>query len=139
MTRYRHRKPRSINLVSIGLVLLLAAGVYAGWKFIPVYYQAWKVDEILSELKNEASDLRTSTLSGASAGEFAAGICDRAVQRIHELGIIDQPDFPVRVEFSAGYADLIAHYRVVVTHPLVHKTTTIDFARTIAVPGGGGL
>ncbi len=37
-------KPRRINVVSVSIGILLVAGIYFGWKLVPPYLDANKVD-----------------------------------------------------------------------------------------------
>lgn len=50
----KYKKPRAINFVSVVLGLLLATGIYSGWKYGPPYYRAKKVDGVLDEIKRDA-------------------------------------------------------------------------------------
>jgi hypothetical protein len=51
------KKPSNINVVSIGLVALLLVGGYLGWKLVPVYWRAQKVDRALAAVRVEAGRL----------------------------------------------------------------------------------
>ena len=55
------RKPvrvRRVNIVSILIALAVASAIYFGWKIIPVYYEAQKVDTLLQGYRREASDIQ---------------------------------------------------------------------------------
>ena len=135
--RYKYKKPRRFNLVSTFLLLVALTGAYLGWKFIPPYWQAWKVDDELNQLRNESADL--STLSPEHRDEMEGKIISRALDRVHALGVVDVPDFPVAVSFSPGYGYLVCRYRVVVKHPFVDRTTTLDFTRRVKLPSNKAL
>jgi hypothetical protein len=134
-----YKQPRRINLVSTFLTLLVVAGIYAGWKFIPVYYQAWKVDDVLEEVRFQAADVRGGAISYGAQREMADKIQAAVLAKVRELGIVDQPDFPIEVAFTDGFAQLYVRYRVVVRHLLVKKTTTLEFKRTLDIPAGKGI
>jgi hypothetical protein len=127
-----YKSPRRINFVSLFLFLVLIGGAYAGWKFIPPYWQAWKVDEVLREARNEASDI--STLDGDRRTSREHEVLDRTRRRILDLGIVDQPDYPIQLEFSPSYDMLYCRYRVIVRHVVGGKTTVLDMNRKVSMP-----
>ena len=49
-----NRKPRAINPVSFLLYLALAAALYGGWKYIPPYYQSYRVGSALGDVRRDA-------------------------------------------------------------------------------------
>jgi hypothetical protein len=55
--QYKYKKPSSFNFVSVIMLLALVAGVYGAWKFGPVYYNRYKVDEILRGIDTERNQL----------------------------------------------------------------------------------
>jgi hypothetical protein len=137
MGRYDYKKPRSINWVTIFLLLLLGAGGYAGWKFIPVWWQAQKVDEALDEIKLEVASIQGWTPEQRRVAEER--LRAKSLARIKELGIEDQPNRPVHVGFTPDYSHILVNYEVVVEHPF-GKTTRIKMERKVKVPATrGGL
>jgi hypothetical protein len=126
-----------INFGRIFWLLFLVALAYGGWKFVPPYWQAWKVDEALREARNDASDL--GTLNEGHRASREREVLERTRGRLRELGVVDQPDFPLELAFSPSYDLLYANYRVVIRHPLVNKTTVIDMRRKVSMPPVKGL
>lgn len=128
---YQYNKPRRLNIVSFLMLIAAAAGGYAGWKFIPVYWQARKVDQILDEEK----------MAGASfhrmKDELRPGVAEqivaKAVTRIYELGVEDVGEQPLQVWFSPDWTELNAKYQVVVRHP-VGEPTVLTMERKVDVP-----
>ena len=132
MTKYDYHKPRRLNLVSgfIGLVIL--AAIYAGWKFIPVYWQARKVDAALDEIKLPAAEFvfKNEDVKTQEGERMLAA----AIARLHDMGIDDMPDQPLQVWWGPDYTELHAKYRVIVTHPAILKPTILDMERVRKVP-----
>ena len=115
----------SLNPVTIGLTLLLVAGVYAGWKFIPPYWQAQKVDNALSAVKWEASKIKLVEHDGRDEELLA-----RLREKLGKLGIEQRY---LNVYFAPNYTSVHADYYVFVHH-LFGKTTKLEFRRKLAIP-----
>jgi hypothetical protein len=137
MTRYNYRAPRKFNWVSILLLVGAIAGGYWGIKFFPVYWKAWKVDEVLDSVKNEASDLR-SISDQTKREEVAEGLRQRTERRIRELGIKDHEGFPLEVNYTEGYTHIYAKYRVLVSHP-VGSPSVMNMNRRVKIPSDRNL
>lgn len=128
MNRYNYKKPRSINLVSVALVLLAVAAAYAGWKFIPHYWRAQKVDEALSDVGYRASDLYA--IAEPSRRKREADLVEQARERLQALGVDDPL---LNVWFEPGRVH--ASYTVIVKHLFTARTTTLRFHRKGRIPG----
>jgi hypothetical protein len=130
---YDYQKPRGLNLVSILMLAVLACGIYAAVKFVPVWWLGKKVDTELDELKLQALSFQRA--SDASRRAAVENVTAQAIGRIHDLGIEDQPDQPVEVWFTPDYDELHARYQIVVRHPgnLIHPTA-MTVERTAVVP-----
>jgi hypothetical protein len=137
LSQYNYKKPRRINVVSILMLLLLAGGVYAGVKFVPVYFQAFKVDSVLNDMKSQGLDLLRVT-DPSVRQDSEDKIIGAAVEKIRDLGIIDHEDQPLEVWFSDNYTYFNAKYRVVVSHPF-DKHTTMTFHRKEKLPTEKGF
>jgi hypothetical protein len=128
---YDYHKPRRLNLVSGFMLLLAIAGVYLGYKFIPVYWQARKVDEALDELKMPAATF--FRMQDHYRRTEADKIIANSLARLHEMGLKDEPDQPIQVWFSPDWKYLEAKYMVIVKHP-VGKPTVMIMERKRDVP-----
>jgi hypothetical protein len=137
--RYDYKKPSSINWVTVSLVLLLVALVYAGWKFGPVFWQAQKVDQALDELKLQVADIQSWSVDQRRDAE--AKLIAKATERLRELGIEDHDEQPIQIWFSSDYRRILARYMVVVRHPFgpIWRTTRITMNRDVAVPTARAL
>jgi hypothetical protein len=122
--------PRRLNVVTILLLLGLAAGAYIGFKFGPVYWQRYKVDEVLTDIAFQAMDLRLAT--PAERAEEEVALVEKARGRILELGGIDADRLSVYFESDASL--IHAEYSVVVHHPVLDPTE-LYFHRSVRVPG----
>jgi hypothetical protein len=129
---YDYKQPRRLNFVSFLLLLILTAGGYLAFKFVPVYWQARKVDEALDEIKMPATRFHRMN-DDARRGE-ADKIIARAHARLIELGIEDHPDQPLQLWFSPEFDHLHARYRVDVHHPVVNKITAMTMDRDRDIP-----
>lgn len=119
---YDYQKPRGLNLVSIFMLAVLACGIYAAAKFVPVWWLGKKVDTQLDELKLQALNFERASEDTRRAA--VESVATQAIARIHDLGIEDQPDQPVQVWFTPDYSELHARYQVIVSHPgnIIHPT-----------------
>ncbi len=113
------------NLVTITLAAIVAGGGYAGWKFIPPYYQAHKVDNALTGIKWEASEI-----PAFGGGDPADAILQKLRAELVGMGI-DQRY--LKVWFESNYTSVHARYVVFVEHPF-EKTTTLKFHRVLEIP-----
>ena len=131
MNGYKYKKPRSINLVSVFMLLVVLALAYCGWKFVPPYWKGIKVDTVLSDAKEEASDLQL--MREDQRWEYEQKIRHRVETELRELGLQDAQGQPVEVGFGPNYAYIYARYDIIVHHPF-GKTTRMKFKRTIDIP-----
>jgi hypothetical protein len=134
--RYNYKAPRRLNWVSVLIILGLLAMAYAGWKFGPAYWKGYKVDEVLSDYRNRASDL--PGLSPQFQSAEADRIKGEVYQRLQELGIGDTEEQPLEVDFGPNFSYLYARYQIIVKHPF-GKTTTMKFLRKQSIPKARNL
>ena len=131
---YDQKGPRRLNFVSFLFFVAIAAGIYLGVKFVPVWWQSRQVDATLDELKMPAM-----AFAGSDADirdREAERILSKAVQRLRELGVQDQADQPLEVWFSPEYDELHARYEVIVEHNFgsLIKPTVMRMHRIRKVP-----
>jgi len=125
---YDYNKPRRLNLVSFFMLIVVVAGAYLGYKFIPVYWQAHKIDEELDMIKMRGAAMYR--MNDDAKSNIADTIVNASIAKIHEMGIEDTPDQPIQVWFSPEYDELHARYQVVVQHPGGKQTIlTMDRVR----------
>lgn len=120
-------KPRRINVVSVTLILMLVAGVYMGWKLIPPYLQAGKVDTALAAAKNELGKHDTRVGDDSRV----RGVLERLRNHLIELGI-DDPELQVGLERGEEKHTVFARYRVEVGL-LLGGSITLKFHRTVSM------
>lgn len=135
--RYKYKKPRRINWVSILVIAALLGAGYSGWKFVPVYWKRGQVDGVLQDAKLRASDLHLMNSDPGKQYAEANKILNETVNRIVALGIntipVEQGGNGLVVYYDQGYAAIHAKYTVVVKH-LLGKTTTFRFDRKQKIP-----
>jgi hypothetical protein len=127
--QYNYKKPSSFNFVSFLMVLAALAGAYWAWKFGPVYYKRYKVEEVLREGSSEASGIRR--MNEAAQLQISQQVLDRVTERLQSRGITPE-DNGLTVYFDDHYRRLEADYVVVVRHP-VGKPTTVKVHRSVSV------
>lgn len=107
MLPVRYKKPRAINLVSVTLVLAVAALGYAGWEFARVLFlrqEAYRVlEETGSAFYGRRSLYRTEPLE-------VDALERKMMQRLREIGVSD-PDAETWIEVEQDGA----HFGVVYT------------------------
>lgn len=122
------RGPRSLNVVSLLLLLGVAALSYAVWKFFPVYFMAWQVDHALAEGGARAYKISRAPEPGKTR-EKEALIADLR-QKVVDLGVRD-PEMALTLEFvGMDYVDVRCAYRAIVIHPLVDRYTVLTMQRS---------
>jgi hypothetical protein len=112
---YDYNKPRRLNVVSFLMLCVVVAGGYLGYKFIPVYWQARKIDEELDMIKMRGATMYR--MNDDNKSNTADSIINASIAKLHELGLEDTPDQPIQVWFSPDYTELHARYQVIVKHP----------------------
>jgi hypothetical protein len=128
---YQYKQPRRLNLVSFFMLLVAIGAGYAAVKFVPVYWQARKVDEALDEVKMPAATFHR--LNPEARQSEADKIITNAIARLHDMGLNDEPNQPIQVWFSPDWRYLEAKYMVIVKHP-VGKPTVIVMDRRRELP-----
>ena len=114
-----YKQPSRINAVSILLALVAIAAVYAAVKFVPHYWRARKVGELVGLAVNHFYRERSMPgVEDAIRADLDA--------KIRALGVED-PDLRIVVERTPDLLRISASYTVVVSHP-GHKITTLRFA-----------
>ena len=124
MKKTRAKRIRRINFVSVSVILVVVAGAYFGWKFIPVYYQAHKVDTILQGHRRESTEIdkhRTDKTEDRILGEVT--------EELRELGIEDPR---MKVYFAPDYTSLHVDYSVEVRF-FFGKSKTLYFERSVEI------
>lgn len=134
----RYQSPRTLNLFSVLVYLGLAAIAYGSWKFLPVYYQRFKVDSVLDDAANRALKLR-GRLNSEATRRISSDVHDLVRRRLARLDLfpeaVDAGGHGLIIRFGPNYRDIQAHYTVVVRHPFVKRTTRLEFDRRSAISG----
>jgi len=123
MAKGKPHRVRRINVVSVLLALLVVSGAYFGWKIIPVYYEAQKVDTILASYRRESAELEVHKYTS-----HEEKLKDRIAAEVMDLGI-DDPD----VYYDEDYTSLHVDYSVEVRF-FFGKSITLHFERSVEIP-----
>lgn len=108
------KQPRAINLVSVSMYAMLAAGVYCGIKFGIPYYKNWEVSGVLADTKREAGRFIPGT--GDPREESVLG---KLRQQVVDIGI-DDPG--LQIYFGVNDDTLHVDYTVIIDHPYFDPT-----------------
>jgi hypothetical protein len=123
----QYAQPRRLNSVTVVLLLLAAAGGYWMWRFFPVYFDAWTVDHVLKELATAM--YRANRLNEPERSKTMRELLDKGRSDIIAKANVTDPELRLDLEVQESTAEVTAQYTVVVTHPLVNRTTTMHMKR----------
>jgi len=118
--------PRSFNIVSFVLLLMMAGGGYWVWKFFPVYFTAWEVDHVLAD--GASASYKVSRQGEPLRSKSKQELIERMRKQVVELGVTD-PEMTVDLEFDGETANVTCDYTVVVNHPVGDKVTVMEMHR----------
>jgi hypothetical protein len=123
-------QPRRLNSVSIVLILMALAAGYWMWRFFPAYFDAWTVDHLLKEAAS--TTYRLSQLNEPERTKELKKLIDKVRADIMKQASVTDPDLVVNLDIQDNNSVVTAEYDVVVTHPVITRTTTIHFKRSEA-------
>jgi hypothetical protein len=121
-------QPRRLNAFTVTLLILFLAGGYWLWRFFPAYFDAWTVDHVLKEAATSVYNV--SRMREPERTQRLKEIADKARADAIKLGHVTDPDLNVELNLDGDKATVRAEYQVIVTHPYIHRTTTLRFVRT---------
>jgi hypothetical protein len=123
-----YQKPSRLNSVTITLLLILLAGGYWMWRFFPAYLDAWTVDHVLKETATAL--YRANRLSEPlRTNELNKLVTEARAEIVKKAGVTD-PELSVGLEIDGENATVTATYKVIVTHLVTKKTTTLNMKRS---------
>ena len=120
----RYKKPNKINIISSIVFLALAALVYVTVQFGPVYYRKWQAKAVIGKLANKIYSKRR--VVGEEEEEIIEQAQARALKRLRRIGIKDT-NIELEIEKNNDWVMVKAAYREVIHHPLIDKTTKLQF------------
>ena len=122
--------PRKFNSVTLVMILLALAAGYWVWRFFPAYFDGWSVDHLLKEAASRT--YRLNQLNEPQRTNELKAMLDKTRADIIKQGNVTDPDLTVNLDVAADNNSVAvsADYHVVVTHPLINKTTTLHFHKT---------
>ena len=121
-------QPRRLNSVTIVMLLLALAAGYWVWRFFPAYFDGWSVDHLLKEAASET--YRINRLNEPERTKRLTELVDKTRADIAKQGNVTDPDLKVDLDIEGNNVAVSADYSVVVTHPMINKTTTLHFHKT---------
>jgi hypothetical protein len=122
-----YKAPRRLNSFNITLVLLALVAGYWFWRFFPAYFDGWTVDHILKE--SASAVYRVNRMGEPDRTKELKALLDKARLDIQKKANVTDPELTVDLEIAGDKATLIANYKVVVTHPVTSRTTTLHFEK----------
>jgi hypothetical protein len=132
---YRYRKPRKLNWVTILVLIVLVGGGYFAVKYVPVYWQRHKVEEILVDVGMQSADLPDLNDKDLAAEEER--LLEEARTRIQALGVGGPDGVDLDVSYDPDYTYISASYSVTVNH-VIGKPHVLKFTRKGRVPQAQG-
>jgi hypothetical protein len=121
-------QPRRLNTVTVVMILMGLAAGYWVWRFFPFYFDGWSVDHLLKEAASKTYRINMIPEPGRSTQLKA--LVDKVREDIIKQANVTDPDLVVNVDLEGNNAAVSADYNVIVTHPLITKTTTLHFHKT---------
>ena len=98
------------------------------WRFFPVYFDGWSVDHVLKEAASKT--YRMNQLKEPERTKALTDLVDKTRADVIKQGNVTDPDLKVNLDIDGDNAAVSADYRVVVTHPVINKTTTLHFHKS---------
>ena len=120
--------PRRFNSVTLIMLLMMAAAGYWLWRFFPVYFDGWSVDHVLKEAASKT--YRMNQLKEPERTKALTDLVDKTRADVIKQGNVTDPDLKVNLDIDGDNAAVSADYSVVVTHPVINKTTTLHFHKS---------
>lgn len=120
--------PRRFNSVTVVMILMVLAGAYWVWRFFPAYFDGWSVDHLLKEAASKT--YRINQLREPQRTKDLTELVDKTRADIIKQGNVTDPDLKVNLDIDGDNAAVSADYSVVVTHPIINKTTTLHFHKS---------
>ena len=118
-------QPRRLNALTGFMILCGLAAGYWLWRFFPAYFDGWTVDHILKE--TASATYKLSRLNEPERGKQLKILLDKARLDIIKQGNVSDPELTVNLDLDATNVVVSADYSVVVSHPVINKTTTLHF------------
>ena len=118
-------QPRRLNIVTITLLLMGLAAGYWLWRFFPAYFDGWTVDHILRE--SAARTYKLNQMNEPGRTQQLKAMLDKTRADIQKQANVTDPELVVNLDILDNESTLSADYSVIVTHPLIDKTTTLHF------------
>jgi hypothetical protein len=121
-------QPRRLNTVTIVMILLGLAAGYWVWRFFPAYFDGWSVDHLLKEAASKT--YRLNMLGEPERSKQLKILVDKVHDDIVKQASVTDPDLVVNLDLEGNNVAVSADYNVVITHPLVTRTTTLHFHKS---------
>lgn len=120
--------PRRFNSVTMLLLLLGLAAGYWVWRFFPAYFDGWSVDHLLKEAASKVYKLNQR--QEPERTKLLTELVDKTRADIARQGNVTDPNLKVDLDIDGDNVAVSADYSVIVTHPLINKTTTLHFHKS---------
>ena len=120
--------PRRFNTVTLIMLLCALAAGYWVWRFFPAYFDGWSVDHLLKEAASKTYKLNQRTEPERT--KLLTELVDKTRADIAKQGNVTDPDLKVNLDIEGDNVAVSADYSVVISHPLVSKTTTLHFHKS---------
>jgi len=120
--------PRRFNSVTVLMLLLGLAAGYWVWRFFPAYFDGWSVDHLLKEAASKTYKLNQR--QEPERTKLLTELVDKTRADIAKQGNVTDPNLKVDLDIDGDNVAVSADYSVIVTHPVINKTTTLHFHKS---------
>jgi hypothetical protein len=124
----RYGQPRRLNAVTLTMLLGGLAAGYWLWRFFPAYFDGWSVDHLLKEAASRTYKL--NRLQEPERTRELKALVDKTRSDIQRQANVTDPELLVSLDIDGDNVAVSADYHVVVTHPIVTRTTTLHFHKS---------
>ena len=127
--------PGKFNFVTLVILVALAGAGYWTWKYFPVYFTAWQVDNVLGDGANRS--YKIVRMQEPIKSQTKKDLVDEMRKKIVELGVTD-PEMTVDLQMEDERADVTCDYSVTIEHVYpkdkvsvlqMHRVATADLKK----------
>ena len=122
-----YKTPRRLNSFNVTLIVLALVAGYWFWRFFPAYFDGWTVDHVLKEAASAV--YRINRMTEPDRTKELKALLDKTRLDIVKKGNVTDPELTVDLDIEGNLAILTADYHVIVTHPVLSRTTSLHFQK----------
>lgn len=130
-----YKKPRRFNIVVIGMLLALVAGLYTAWLYIPI---AMRKGEVVRVLDETSSEFTSQAARFDAEPKLVGAMMNKMRSKMQEVGVTD-PNAEYWIEFDdANEVVFGALYSEWIKYPLLEPREKIVEVQLVCARAGRG-